>query len=138
MKTTANILAWILAVLLAVVFLLAGGVKVLGSRAMIQEFTQIGAGQWFRYVTGVLEVSGAIGVLVPKYRFWAALQLAAVMAGATAVNIWVLHTGPLARLTAVLLALSLVLAWLRRPQKENAELAQRGSEAGYRRVRTRA
>ena len=138
MKTTANILAWILAVLLAVVFLLAGGVKVLGSRAMIQEFTQIGAGQWFRYVTGVLEVSGAIGVLIPKYRFGAALQLAAVMAGATAVNIWVLHTGPLARLTAVLLALSLVLAWLRRPQKENAELAQRGSEAGYRRVRTRA
>ena len=86
MKTTANILAWILAVLLAVVFLFAGGVKLLGSRAMVQEFAQIGAGQWFRYVTGVLEVSGAIGILIPKYRFWAALQLAAVMAGATAVK----------------------------------------------------
>ncbi|HEY3456479.1 MAG TPA: DoxX family protein [Bryobacteraceae bacterium] len=138
MKTTANILAWILAVLLAVIFLFAGGVKLLGSRAMVQEFTQIGAGQWLRYVTGVFEVSGAIGVLIPKYRFWVALQLAAVMVGATAINIWVLHTGPLARLTAVLLALSLVLAWLRRPQKENSELAQRGSSAGYRRVRTRA
>ena len=137
MKTTANILAWILAVLLAVVFLFAGGVKLLGSRAMVQEFTQIGAGQWLRYVTGVLEVSGAIGVLIPKYRLWAALQLAVVMAGATAVNIFVLHTGPLARLTAVLLALSLVLAWLRRPQKENSELAERDSSAGYR-IRTRA
>ncbi len=137
MKTTANILAWILAVLLTVVFLFAGGVKLLGSRAMVQEFTQIGAGQWLRYVTGVLEVSGAIGVLIPKYRFWAALQLAVVMAGATAANIFVLHTGPLARLTAALLALSLVLAWLRRPQKENSELAERDSSAGYR-IRTRA
>jgi len=123
MKTTANILAWILAVLLAVVFLFAGGVKLLGSRAMVQEFTQIGAGQWLRYVTGVLEVSGAIGVLISKYRFWAALELAAVMAGATAINIFVLHTAPLARLTAVLLALSLVAAWLQRPQEENSGAA---------------
>ncbi|HEY6991159.1 MAG TPA: DoxX family protein [Bryobacteraceae bacterium] len=136
MKTTANILAWILAVLLAIVFLFAGGVKLLGSRAMVQEFAQIGAGQWFRYVTGVLEVSGAIGVLIPKYRFWAALQLAAVMAGATAVNIWVLHTEPLARLTAVLLVSLLVLAWLGRPQDEDSGISN--SSADYRRVRTRA
>jgi uncharacterized membrane protein YphA (DoxX/SURF4 family) len=135
MKTTANILAWILAVLLAAVFLFAGGVKLLGSRAMVQEFTQIGAGQWLRYVTGVLEVSGAIGVLIPKYRFWAALQLAAVMAGATAVNIFVLHVDPLAQLTAVLLAAAVVLAWLRRPQNENSGVSD--SPAGYR-IRTRA
>ena len=137
MKTTANILAWILAVLLAFVFLFAGGVKLLGSRAMIQEFTQIGAGQWFRYVTGVLEVSGAIGVLAPKYRFWAALQLAAVMAGATAINIWVLHTAPLARLTSVLLLLLLILAWLRRPQNRDSGVARSDSPPGYR-IRTRA
>jgi uncharacterized membrane protein YphA (DoxX/SURF4 family) len=74
MKKTSNILAWILAVLLAVVFVFAGGAKLLGERAMVQEFAQIGLGQWFLYLTGILEASGAIGVLIPKYRFWAALQ----------------------------------------------------------------
>jgi uncharacterized membrane protein YphA (DoxX/SURF4 family) len=115
-KATSNILAWILAVLLAVVFVFAGGAKLLGARAMVQEFAQIGIGQWFRYFTGILEVSGAIGVLIPKYRFAAALQIAAVMVGATAANISVLNVPSLARLTAFLLAAALALAWLRRPK----------------------
>jgi uncharacterized membrane protein len=114
MRTFANVLAWILAVLLAIVFTYAGGIKLIGARPMVQEFAQIGIGQWFRYLTGILEVSGAIGLLIPKYRFWAALQIAAVMVGATAVNIVVLHLPPLARLTAVLMTLALALAWLRR------------------------
>jgi putative oxidoreductase len=114
MKTFGNILAWVLAVFLAIVFTLAGGVKLIGARAMVQEFAQIGIGQWFRYLTGILEVSGAIGLLLPKYRFGAALQIAAVMAGATTVNIMILHQSPLARLTALLMTLALVLAWLRR------------------------
>jgi putative oxidoreductase len=118
MKAASNILAWILAVLLAVVFVFAGGVKLLGARAMVQEFAQIGIGQWFRYFTGILEVSGAIGVLVPKYRFGAALQIAVIMVGATAVNIWVLHLAQLAYLTAFLLAGALALAWLRRPMAQ--------------------
>lgn len=79
MKAFGKILAWILAVFLAIVFTFAGGVKLIGRPAMVQEFAQIGFGQWFRYFTGILEVSGAIGVLVPKYRFWAALQIAIVM-----------------------------------------------------------
>jgi putative oxidoreductase len=83
----------------------------------VAEFAQIGIGQWLRYVTGVLEVSGAIGLLIPKFRFWAALQIVAVMVGATGVNLWVLHVPALAGLTAVLMALALALAWLRRPQR---------------------
>jgi uncharacterized membrane protein YphA (DoxX/SURF4 family) len=114
MKATSNILAWILAVLLAIVFVFAGGAKLVGAPAMVQEFAQIGIGQWFRYFTGILEVSGAIGVLIPKYRFGAALQIAVVMVGATVANIWVLHLPPLAGLTALLLAAALALAWLRR------------------------
>jgi putative oxidoreductase len=114
MRAFGNILAWILAVFLAIVFAFAGGVKLIGARAMVQEFAQIGIGQWLRYFTSVLEVSGAIGLLVPKYRFWAAIQIAIVMAGATAVNIVNLHQPPAARLTGVLMALALALAWLRR------------------------
>ena len=113
----ANIVGWILAIVLALVFSLAGGVKLIGVPAMVAEFAQIGIGQWFRFVTGLLEVSGAIGLLIPKFRFWAALQIGAVMIGATVVNLWVLNVPALASLTAVLMLLALVLAWLRRPQK---------------------
>jgi uncharacterized membrane protein YphA (DoxX/SURF4 family) len=112
-----NIAGWILAVFLAVVFLLAGGVKLIGVPGMVTEFSQIGIGQWFRYVTGIVEVSGAIGLLIPKFRFWAALQIVAVMVGATGVNLWVLHVPALAGLTAVLMVLALLLAWLRRPRR---------------------
>lgn len=129
MKTALNVLAWILAVLLAFVFVFAGGAKLLGAPAMVQEFAQIGIGQWFRYFVGILEVSGAIGVLIPKYRFWAALDIAVVMVGATAVNIWVLHLPPLAGLTAFLLAAALALAWLRRPKARAEKLT---STVGYR------
>jgi putative oxidoreductase len=112
-----NIAGWILGIFLALVFLLAGGVKLIGVPGMVTEFAQIGIGQWFRYVTGIVEVSGAIGLLIPKFRFWAALQIVAVMVGATGVNLWVLHVPALAGLTAVLMVLALILAWLRRPQR---------------------
>jgi hypothetical protein len=61
-----NIIGWILAIVLALVFVLAGGVKLIGAPGMVTEFAQIGIGQWFRIVTGLVEVSGAIGLLIPK------------------------------------------------------------------------
>lgn len=114
-RVVGETVAWILTVLLAVAFTMAGGIKLISRQGMVQEFTQIGFGQWLRYVTGILEVSGAIGVLIPRFRFWAALQIAAVMVGATLTNLVILHLPGTAWLTGVLLAFSLVLAWLRRP-----------------------
>jgi putative oxidoreductase len=108
--------AWILAVLLAVVFIYVGGAKLASNPGMVREFAQIGLGQWLRYCTGILEVSGAVGVLIPTLRFWAALLIAAVMVGATVTNLFILHIPVLAKLTAGLLGLALALAWLRRPQ----------------------
>ena len=116
MRLLLTILTWILTILLTIAFTLAGGVKLISSPGMVQEFAQIGLGQWFRYVTGILEVSGAIGLLIPSVRFWAALQIAMVMVGATITNIAVLHLPGTAGLTAILLALAAALAWLRRPQ----------------------
>jgi putative oxidoreductase len=113
-----NILAWTLTIVLAIAFTLAGGIKLVNNPQMVQEFAQVGLGQWFRYFTGLLEVSGAIGLLIPRVRFWAALQIATVMVGATIANLTVLHTPQLAGLTAVLLGLALARAWFRRPQSE--------------------
>jgi putative oxidoreductase len=116
-RGAGGIIAWIFAILLAVVFGFAGWVKLISAPAMVQSFAQMGAhGQQLRYITGVLECAGAIGVLIPRVRFWAALDIAMVMVGATYTNIVIVHTPGVAILTVGLLAITLALAWLRRPR----------------------
>jgi putative oxidoreductase len=117
LKIVANVFAWILAVLLALAFFMAGGIKLISRPGMVREFEQIGFGQWLRYVTGIFEVSGAVGVLIPKFRFWAALLIACVMVGATLTNLFILHLPGTAVQTAILLALALTFAALRRPRQ---------------------
>lgn len=97
--------------ILALLFLFAGGAKLIGNSAMVDEFARIGIGQWFRYFTGVLEVGGAVGILIPAARFWGSLSIAGVMAGATIVNLAILHQPGTAGLTFALLAIALSLAW---------------------------
>jgi uncharacterized membrane protein YphA (DoxX/SURF4 family) len=112
-----NVAAWTLSIFLALMFLLAGGVKFFNNPVMVQEFDQVGLGQWFRYFTGTLEVAGACALLMPRVRFQGALLIGAVMVGATIANLTVLHQPAAAILTVVLLALTLTLAWLRRPRR---------------------
>ena len=110
-----NILSWVLSIALAVVFIASGVPKLIGVQAMVQAFTQIGFGQWLRYLTGVMEVCGGVGVLIPKLRFWAALMIAVVMVGATLTNLFIVHAPGTAVLTIALLAMALTLAWTHRP-----------------------
>lgn len=95
-------------------FLAAGVNKLLGNPEMVAMFQQIGLGQWFRYVTGVLEVGGAAGLLMPRYSFYAALLLSAVMIGAILTHLVVLGNSP--AVPAVLLAFTAAIAYLRRPR----------------------
>jgi putative oxidoreductase len=104
---------WILSGLLALAFLGAGGAKLAGAAAMVELFDKVGLGQWFRYLTGMLEVAGAIGLLISRYAFYAAILLALVMVGATIANLTVLGVSPAP--TVVLLVLSGIIAWLRKP-----------------------
>ena len=109
-----NILTWVITILLAVVFIGAGVPKLMGVQAMVQAFAQYGFGQWLRYLTGVMEICGGVGVLIPKLRFWGALLIACVMVGATLTNLFIVHAPGTAAFTIVLLAMALTLAWLRR------------------------
>jgi len=104
---------WILSGLAALAFLGAGGGKLAGGAAMVEVFNNVGLGQWFRYFTGVLEVAGAIGLLISRYAFYAAILLAIVMVGAIIAHLTVLGTSPVA--PVVLLVLSGTIAWLRKP-----------------------
>ena len=104
---------WILSGLLALVFLGSGGAKLAGAAAMVEMFDKLGRGQWFRYFTGLLEVAGGIGLLIPRYAFYAAGLLAVVMVGAIIAHLTVLGTSPAT--PVVLLVLSGAIAWLRKP-----------------------
>ena len=107
------IMVWILSGLVALAFLGAGSAKLTGAAAMVELFDKVGRGQWFRYLTGLLEVAGAVGLLIPRYAFYAAGLLAIVMVGAIIAHVTVLGTSP--TVPVVLLILSGTIAWLRKP-----------------------
>ena len=109
-----NVALWVLQVLLALQFAMAGLAKVGGDPAMVEMFAAIGVGQWFRYAVGALEIAGAVGVLVPRLCGPAALGLVCLMLGATITNVFVLGASPL--LPIVLMVVSAVVAWGRWPQ----------------------
>ncbi len=80
-----------LQILLGVAMVGAGAAKLAGEPAMVQLFEDIGSGQWMRYLVGVLEVAGGIGLLIPRVRVWAALGLLLLMIAATVTNLAVLR-----------------------------------------------
>lgn len=115
-----NIVLWIVAVLLALVFAAAGTMKLARSKAQLAE-----AGQaWVESfppgavkAIGALELLAAIGLIVPALTGvapslvgWAAVGLALLMAGAV-----VTHARrreyPLIAVNLVLLALAVFVAW---------------------------
>jgi len=104
----ASIAPWGVQVVLAGMFLLAGGSKLAGVAAMVALFDAIGVGQWFRYVTGGIEVVSAVALLVPS------LALFATMIGAVATHLFIIGGSP--ALPVLLLLGSLVVAWARRDQ----------------------
>ena len=112
-RTSARL--WAGQILLAFVFVSAAVPKLSAQPGMVHEFAQIGAGQWMRYLVGTTELAGAIGLLTPWLAGLAAAGLAAEMAGATIINVAVLHSGT-GVLTLVLCAGSALLAYRRRQQ----------------------
>jgi putative oxidoreductase len=107
------IFLWILSSLVTLAFLGAGGSKLAGAAAMVELFDKIGVGQWFRYFTGGLEVAAGIGLLIPRYAFYAATLLALVMVGAIIAHLTVLGSSP--AVPVVLLVLTTIVAYLRKP-----------------------
>jgi len=103
---------WVVQIALAGMFLLAGGSKLLGAPAMVALFDTIGIGQWFRYVTGFIEVGSAIALLVPSIAVYGALALVPTMIAAVAAEL--LIVGDSAVPPAVLLIGAVGVVWARR------------------------
>ena len=84
----ATIALWVTQIALAAMFLMAGGSKLVGAPAMVDLFAAIGLGQWFRYVTGAVEISGAVALLIPSAAPFGAILLVPTMLGAATANVF--------------------------------------------------
>jgi putative oxidoreductase len=112
-----NVVLWILQIAAAGMFLMAGFSKLVGNEQMVGLFEAIGVGQWFRYLTGALEVAGAILLLIPRTSGLGALMLAGVMAGAVMTHLFIIGGSPL--MAIILLVVTGVVAWGRRQRTMN-------------------
>jgi uncharacterized membrane protein YphA (DoxX/SURF4 family) len=83
----AEIARWGVRLMLALVFLSAGGFKLLGHPMMVENFARLGLGQWLRYLSGVAEVAGATGVLLPAITPFARVVLVCLLFGAIATHL---------------------------------------------------
>ena len=106
-----NISSWVLVVLLALGFLLAGIGKLTG--AQTEMFQGWGYAPWFATLIGVLELAGAVGLLVPKLTRLAIYGLTGILIGAAYTHVANAEAAQLVRplLFAVLLW---AVWWLRR------------------------
>jgi len=113
-RPLAPILLRMLEFVMGALFIYLGAAKLLGSPAAVRLFHNIGWGQWFRYVTGVIELTGGLLLIVPWLAGASALLLMTVMVVATGIELFVLHRPPVAA-TACLSAHG-IIAWNRRAQ----------------------
>lgn len=105
---------WVLQIGVAGMFLFAGSLKLSGAPPMVATFEAIGLGQWFRYLTGAIEVGAAVALLLPSLAVFGAVLLVPTMVGAVATHVFVL--GGSARPAVVLLAASILIVWARRDE----------------------
>lgn len=122
-RRPGRIALWALQVALALAFVGAAFAKLTGDPAQVQVFEAVGVGQWFRSVTAVIELVGAVLLLVPALAGLGALLLAGVMVGATAAHVLVLDTPPVS--IALLVAL-LVVVVVRRAELATMVARRRG------------
>lgn len=113
----ANVVLWVLQIAAAGMFLMVGFLKLSGNAQQVALFEAIGFGQWFRYLTGALEITGAFLLLIPRTSGFGALMLAGVMLGAVATHVFIVGGSPMAAI--ILLAVTGIVAWGRRERTKN-------------------
>ena len=103
-----------LKILAAAAFLAAGFAKLSGVEMMVATFDAIGVGQWFRYVTGIIEVASAIVLFVPGLQAYGAALLVCTMIGAILAHLLILGPSPIPAL--ILGIISAIIAYAHRDQ----------------------
>jgi putative oxidoreductase len=109
------IVTWVLSGLIALTMLMAGVSKLRGAPEQVEGFAKMGYPIWFLYVTGVMEVVGAILLLIPQTAALGVILLGATMVGAV-VSLLKLGDVAHAPIPFVFLVVIGVIGWLRADQ----------------------
>ena len=123
-----NVVLWILQIGAAGMFLMVGFLKLSGNPQLVSLFQAIGIGQWLRFLTGSLEVCGAILLLIPRTSGLGALMLAGVMSCAVLTHLFIVGGSPLG--ATILLIVTAVVAWGRR-QRTKSLLAELSKDSDW-------
>jgi putative oxidoreductase len=108
----ANIALWVVQVVTALAILGAGVSTVTGAAQAMAVFDALGAGDWFRYLTGMLEIAGALGLLIPRLVGIAAPALAALWLVAIGTHLFAIGGNPAA--AVIFFILNAAITWGRR------------------------
>jgi putative oxidoreductase len=109
-----NVALWVAQLGAAAMFFMAGFSKVSGNPQMVGLFQAIGVGQWFRYLTGSLELVGAVLLLIPRLSGFGGALMTGVMVAAVATHVFIIGGDP--TMAIVLVLASLFVTWGRRAQ----------------------
>ncbi|MEU5882794.1 DoxX family protein [Spirillospora sp. NPDC047279] len=90
--------------------------KFAGQKDAVETFVKIGWGEWFRYLTGAVELAGGIGLLIPRLAGAAATGLVGLMIGAAIAQCTALDAPGLVVLPIVFGVVLAVVAWERRAE----------------------
>ena len=118
-------IVWGIRILLALAFGAAGAAKLVGVQQLVELFGAIGFGQWFRYLTGAVEVVGALLMLIPAAGLIGGLLLTATCVGAVATHLLLIGGSPVP--ATVLGVLSAFIAWRQWPVSRPAATGSRTS-----------
>ena len=113
-RIVKEVILWIITLLLALVCLRSGLLKLAGNVSWVRDFHRWGYPDWFRLVVGIAELASMALLLVPRFASYGASLFALVMLGAIFTHYTNNETGRLP-FNLVLLALSLLIAFARRP-----------------------
>jgi hypothetical protein len=103
-----------LQILLAVFMGIASAApKLIGHSSAAESFDKIGFGDWFMYLTGGLELAGAIALVIPILSGLSALAFMGLMIGAFITQVTVFD-GQYAITPAILFVVFGGIAWVRR------------------------
>jgi uncharacterized membrane protein YphA (DoxX/SURF4 family) len=105
----------IVAIALGVIFLATSAVKLFGLDQAVALFTAFGLPQWSRVAAGLVELVGAVLVVLPATRPLGGLVLCAAMAGAVLAHILTAVALPLLLVNFVLFIASVWLVMRDRP-----------------------
>jgi putative oxidoreductase len=103
---------WVVQAFGAILLLISGLVKLSGAEQVIETFHAVGFGQWFRYVSGLIDFAAAIVLLIPPLAGIGALLLVPMMIAAVLTQLLIVGGSP--ALPSGLLIVVSVVAWGRK------------------------